>query len=187
MPPRSRTSLPASPFRLVMLTLLWCLTACPAWAAQSQPWTGKVTAVENGSTLEVSQGGRTETLLLAGVAAPELSQPWGRQAREFVQQSALGQEVTVEPQGTDHKKRPLATIILPDGRDLGAEMVKDGLAWHYQRFSKNPLLGDMQKDARADQRGLWSEPGPVPPWEWRSRHGEEAPAEGKRKKKRSNQ
>jgi endonuclease YncB( thermonuclease family) len=175
--------------RLGLAALLGLAAAGPGLAASPQsqePWSGKVVAIEDAATLEIVQGGRTERLRLAGAAPPELDQPWGRQANEFVKENALGQVVTVEPQGVDHKQRPLAHIILPDGRDLGAEMVKDGLAWHYRRWSKNPLLGDMEKDARDDRRGLWQDPKPVPPWEWRSKGGtgqEETSPKSKRKRR----
>jgi micrococcal nuclease len=160
--------------RLGLAALLGLAAAGPCLAASAQsqePWSGKVAAIEDSATLEIVHEGKSERLRLAGAAPPELDQPWGRQANEFVKENALGQVVIVEPQGVDHKKRPLAHIILPDGRDLGAEMVKEGLAWHYRRWSKNPLLGDMEKDARDDRRGLWQDPDPVPPWEWRSKGG----------------
>ena len=169
---------------LLCLGLAWCwpAVAAPPEQPARQPWSGKVAAVSDATTLEISRAGRSESLRLAGVAPPEMDQPWGRQALEFVKTSALGQTVTVEPQGLDHKKRHLAHIILPDGRDLGAEMVKEGLAWHYRRWSKNPLLGDLEKDARDEKRGLWSAPDPIAPWDWRSEgHGKSSSSKRKRK------
>jgi endonuclease YncB( thermonuclease family) len=177
--------------RLGLAALLGLALAGPAAVLAAppraeEPWSGKVTAIEDAATLEIAHGGKGERLRLAGVAPPEADQPWGRQAKEFVKENALGQVVTVEPQGVDHKQRPLAHIILPDGRDLGAEMVKEGLAWHYRRWSKNPLLGDLEKDARDERRGLWQDPKPVPPWEWRSKGGtgqEESSSKSKRKRR----
>lgn len=175
--------------RLGLAALLGLAASAPGAAASPQsqePWSGKVAAIEEASTLEVVHAGRSQRLRLAGTAPPELDQPWGREANEFVRANALGQVVIVEPQGVDHKKRPLAHIILPDGRDLGAEMVKEGLAWHYRRWSKNPLLGDMEKDARDDRRGLWQDPDPVPPWEWRSKGGasQQDPGSAAKRKRR---
>jgi endonuclease YncB( thermonuclease family) len=173
-----------------LAALLGLAAAGPGSAASShsqEPFSGKVAAIEDAATLEIVSGGKTERLRLAGAAPPELDQPWGREANEFVRANALGQVVIVEPQGVDHKKRPLAHIILPDGRDLGAEMVKEGLAWHYRRWSKNPLLGDMEKDARDERRGLWQDPDPVPPWEWRSKGGsgqQESGSTSSKKRKR---
>jgi endonuclease YncB( thermonuclease family) len=44
----------------------------------------------------------------------------------------------------------------------------------------------MEKDARDDRRGLWQDPKPVPPWEWRSKGGtgqEETSPKSKRKRR----
>ena len=50
-----------------------------------------------------------------------------------------------------------------------------GLAWHYKEFAKDQPPQERgqyafaEEEARARKAGLWSEPDPVPPWEWR--HG----------------
>lgn len=38
------------------------------------------------------------------------------------------------------------------------------LTWHYKKYSKDVSLGELEHEARAAKRGLWVEPGPVPPW-----------------------
>jgi endonuclease YncB( thermonuclease family) len=57
-------------------------------------------------------------------------------------------------------------VYLED-RDISLEMVKDGFAWHYKRYSKEAALADAEKEARKARRGLWADKDPVPPWEWR--------------------
>jgi len=59
-------------------------------------------------------------------------------------------------------------VILPDGRTLNRELVKAGLAWWYQRYSEDESLGRLEAEARAAKRGLWTEPNPIPPWQFRS-------------------
>ena len=50
-----------------------------------------------------------------------------------------------------------------------------GLAWHYKEYEKEQSPEDRQRyafaeqEARARKAGLWSEPDPTPPWDWR--HG----------------
>lgn len=161
-----RPSPHAAPCLSVLAWLLFWSLAAPAQAASPTPWSGKVTKVESGSTLEVRHGEKSERVNLAGVAAPHVGQPWGEAAKRFAMEGTQGQAVTVEPQGTDSKKGTLATVILPDGRDLGAELIKEGLAWHHRRTAKNPMLADLEKDAKAERRGLWADPKPAPPWEW---------------------
>ncbi len=45
------------------------------------------------------------------------------------------------------------------------------MAWVFDRYVTDRGLYAVQDEARAVRRGLWSDPGPVAPWEWRSRPG----------------
>ena len=47
------------------------------------------------------------------------------------------------------------------------ELLRAGLAWHYKRYSKEEELAVLEDEARANKVGLWTDPHPVPPWEWR--------------------
>ena len=40
----------------------------------------------------------------------------------------------------DRYKRLVARVVVEDGRDLGREMVRAGLAWHYVRYPRDPEL-----------------------------------------------
>jgi endonuclease YncB( thermonuclease family) len=52
-------------------------------------------------------------------------------------------------------------------RDISLEMVKDGWAWHYKRYSREAALAEAEKESRKSERGLWADNDPVPPWDWR--------------------
>ena len=59
-------------------------------------------------------------------------------------------------------------MILPDGAILNRELVKAGMCWWYRKYPPNDIiLAGLEKEAREAKRGLWVEPNPVPPWEWR--------------------
>ncbi|MEO8593049.1 MAG: thermonuclease family protein [Candidatus Solibacter sp.] len=61
----------------------------------------------------------------------------------------------------------MAEIILPDSRNLNCE-VRAGFAWWYQQYARRETVPrDLENEARAAKRGLWADPTPVPPWEWR--------------------
>jgi hypothetical protein len=54
------------------------------------------------------------------------------------------------------------------GNFINLQMGRDGFAWLYTAFSKDAALRTMpQTEARAAKRGLWIDPAPVPPWEFR--------------------
>jgi hypothetical protein len=54
------------------------------------------------------------------------------------------------------------------GGSLGHMLVRDGLGWHYDQYAPNATeLARLERQARNANRGLWSQAGPIPPWEWR--------------------
>ena len=67
----------------------------------------------------------------------------------------------------DRCRRTAAEIILPDGRNLNQELVRARLACWYQQYGcRETVLRDLEQEARAAKRWLWSDPKPVEPWEW---------------------
>jgi endonuclease YncB( thermonuclease family) len=59
-------------------------------------------------------------------------------------------------------------VLLSDGTNVNHELVKDGWCWWYRKYApENTELESLEKDAREAKKGLWADPQPVPPWEWR--------------------
>ena len=70
----------------------------------------------------------------------------------------------------DRNGRTLATVMLPDGRNLNHELVHDVWYWWYRKYAPgDTTLEGLEKGAREARIGLWADPQPVPPWEWRKR------------------
>jgi len=60
----------------------------------------------------------------------------------------------------------------------GREVGRAGLAWRYRKYAPDiGTLAQLEAEARDAKRGLWSQPNPVPPWEWRKTKGEALPGE----------
>ncbi|WP_170607795.1 thermonuclease family protein [Ruegeria arenilitoris] len=72
---------------------------------------------------------------LAGIDAPELDQPWGQKSKWAMVNICKGQIITAELDGERSYDRLVGTCYLPDGRDIGAELIKLGLALDLPRFS----------------------------------------------------
>ena len=63
-----------------------------------------------------------------------------------------------------------AGVLLPDGTNVNHALVKDGWCWWYRKDAPgNKELESLEAEARDGKRGLWADPHPVPPWEWRKR------------------
>lgn len=75
------------------------------------------------------------SLRLAGVDAPEQDQPYGINAKQALIRLCQGNEVRAVLSGGRSHGRFVATCYLPDGRDLGAELVKIGLALDWPKYS----------------------------------------------------
>jgi endonuclease YncB( thermonuclease family) len=72
---------------------------------------------------------------LAGIDAPELDQPYGRKSMWAMHALCKGHVITVELTGETTHDRLVGVCHLPDGRDLAAELVKQGLALDWALFS----------------------------------------------------
>lgn len=126
--------------------------------------------VLDGDTILVEHEGQTDKVDLWGIDCPELSQPYGQQARQFTINRVLGQMVRVRVKG-HHKGRVLAFVDSGPGSTLNEELVGGGLGWFYPRQSKDTFLIPLLQDtARQDRRGLWADKDPVAPWQWRKSH-----------------
>lgn len=87
--------------------------------------------ITDGDTIRIE---RTQ-IRLFGVDAPELNHPYGEQAKWVQHKLCKGQIVRAEVTDEDCHGRTVARCYLPDGRDLSAEMVKQGLAIDWPKFS----------------------------------------------------
>jgi micrococcal nuclease len=130
---------------------------------------GPVVSVADGDTLTVRVGRHTEKIRLYGIDCPERHQAFGARARRATRELTDGGPVRAEVIGRDEYGRLLAEVFLADGRSLNRELVRRGLAWWYRRYSTDATLAALEAEARAARRGLWAEPHPVPPWEFRRR------------------
>ena len=79
----------------------------------------------------------------------------------------FGKMVTIKVETIDRYKRIVGEVILPDGKNLNQELVNAGLAWWYRKYSNDETLGELEEEARKAKRGLWNDPNPIPPWEFR--------------------
>ncbi len=155
----------ANPITTLPLFLGIALVASQALATD---FTGRVVVVSHGDTLTVLHSGKAERIRLSGIDCPEKRQPFGKRAKQFTARLTYGKEVTVKDLGQGRDGRTIADVILPDGRVLNRELVKAGFAWWYRRYAPDDgTLAQLEQEAKGAKRGLWADPHPVPPWEWR--------------------
>jgi micrococcal nuclease len=176
-----RTALWGAAAAIAIGALAWIATGRPpARAQRAHPpdgaFEGKVVAVIDGDTLDVMYEGAAVRVRLAEIDCPEKKQPFGQKAKQRASALASGRTVRVEVRTKDRYGRAVARVVLPDGGSLNEALLRDGFAWWYRRYSKDDRLGAIEKEAREAKRGLWSQPDPKPPWQFR--HGARKHREG---------
>jgi endonuclease YncB( thermonuclease family) len=113
--------------REIFVAILLCFTVLPAVA---ETLTGKVTKVRDGDTIEVDG----TAIRLQGVAAPERREAGGRAARDFMRRLVDGKPVRCVTTSERSWDRQIG-ICYRDGEDIGAEIIRAGLARDCPRFS----------------------------------------------------
>lgn len=171
---------------ILFLTLL-CLVSAPLAVAREPSgapeapavFEGRVVKVVDGDTIDVLWRKQPIRVRFLGIDTPERAQAFGAKASEFVKRATRGGTVKVVGAANDGRKRRLAEIFLPGGASLNRQLVQAGLAWHYVHYSDDATLAALERQARQKKLGLWADPSPVPPWEFRAakREGSKGKAE----------
>jgi len=153
---------------LKLWVLIGLVTLMSTGFAVGESFTGKVVNVTDGDTVVVLRAGNIqEKIRLAEIDCPEKSQAFGQRAKQFTLDKAAQKNVTVEVRDHDRYGRTVGEVFLPDGKSLNRELVRNGYAWWYRQYSKDLSLGENEQEARSARRGLWSDPNPIPPWDFR--------------------
>lgn len=140
---------------LVAVALLLCISPT---AAQT---------VTDGDTIKMDG----TTYRLWGIDAPETKQDcadgWtaGKAATTYLYGLIRGHKVTCETKDTDRYGRTVA-ICRSDGRDLGADMVRAGMALAFVRYSRDYV--EQERSAKAERLGIHARACEAP-WDWRAR------------------
>lgn len=165
-------------FLVVSLALIPYLGSCkgqstliqsPVPYAAHESFPAYVIRVADGDTITVSDAyDQQHRIRFAEIDAPESpDQPYYDKATQYVIDRVAQRPVTIVVKDKDRYGRIVGEIILPDGNSLNRELVAQGFAWWYRQYSHDETIGVLEAQARTARRGLWADPSPVPPWEWR--------------------
>ena len=118
-----------------------------------------------------------------GIDAPERRQPYGNASKDSLSRLVFNRNVEARCYKRDRYGRNVCRVFTREGgKDVGLEMVRAGLAWWFREYAKEQTPEEQgayqgaEDAARMTKRGLWKEPKPVPPWEWRRQQALESHA-----------
>ncbi|MFG6100565.1 thermonuclease family protein [Leptothoe sp. ISB3NOV94-8A] len=136
-------------------------------------------SIYDGDTLRVTDGTAEIKLRLCGVDAPEIGQPMGVTSRDHLRvlvDQGEGGQIIVVPIEKDRYGRTVADLFVPVGGEeeihVNSQMVMDGMAYHYERYSGScpqpEILVRAENIARGRSVGVWgAKSDAVKPWEHR--------------------
>ncbi len=170
------------------LLALWGITAlliagCSGDAGKPPTGPYRIAEVFDGDSFNLNAAnGRIVRVRIAGIDAPEKSQPYAQKAKDSLTELLSSGPITLEPIKVDPYQRWIANVRIGD-RDVGREQIARGYAWFFTRYRQdlNEAVqvdyGRAEHEARETRRGLWAglsakgNPAlyPEPPWEFRQR------------------
>jgi micrococcal nuclease len=154
------------PNPIPILLLITFLLASPIDLATDP--VGKVVGVSDGDTITVLVDKKPIKIRLEGIDAPEAKQSFGNRSKQALSDLVFGKEVRVKKTGEDRYGRSLG-FVSRDGIEINAKMIQDGWARRYKKYNQDSKFADLERQARAAKRGLWAEPNPLAPWDFRDR------------------
>ena len=158
-------------FKNTFIIILFCLINVHLFASTVIPDTIYATVVKvvDGDTVHLKHDeyGKIK-VRLADIDAPEKDQPFGKEATNSLSKLISGKLVKFNKVAIDKYNRIVGLIYYKE-TEINYYLVRNGLAWSYDRYNRRKKIRDAENIARKEQINLWSKQGasPIPPWEWR--------------------
>jgi len=130
-----------------------------------------------------AKDGSTVRVRIAGIDAPEKTQPYSNKAKDSLTELLQSGSIGLQPVKVDAYDRWVANVSIGD-RDLGLAQIQRGYAWYFVRYKKDigeaqqQRYAEAERSARDARLGLWAgidasvrNPAlmPEPPWKFRER------------------
>ncbi|MCA9070602.1 MAG: thermonuclease family protein [Planctomycetaceae bacterium] len=125
---------------------------------------GIVVGISDGDTLTILDADKKQhKIRLHGIDSPEKGQPFGDRAKHALSEKVFKKRILAVKTDLDRYGRTVAEVYVDD-RLINQEMVSEGWAWHYVKYSDSEALADAEEKARSKNLGLWGGQKPIPPW-----------------------
>jgi endonuclease YncB( thermonuclease family) len=154
--------------------------------ATAETLSGRVVGISDGDTLTVLVEKRHVKVRIKGIDAPEKGQPFAERSKQNLARMAFQKDARLECHKKDQYGREVCKVwVQPSdcptcGKtlDVGHAQVIAGMAWWFRKYIREQTLEDggryesSEEEARLRRLGLWNDPQPIPPWEWRRQEWE---------------
>ncbi len=156
----------------ILQKLLFGLTLAFSVLAHGETISGRVVGISDGDTLTVLDPSNSQfKIRLAAIDAPEKLQPFGQRGKQKLSDLCYGKHASVQVVSIDRYGRTVGDVDCA-GINANQAMVESGFAWVYRKYDKgHEHLYPLEEEARNARRGLWADPNPTAPWDWRKAKG----------------
>ena len=147
--------------KLFLLSLLVILLP------SSDSFYAKVVGIQDGDSIVIlTEDNLQLKIRLEGIDCPELYQDFGQNAKQATTALCFNKKVRIKKSGVDRYGRTLAYVYV-GSLCINNELLRQGMAWHYKEYNHDLALAELEEVAHKKKIGLWSQPEPVSPWDWR--------------------
>lgn len=134
---------------------------------------GRVVRIADGDTVTVLDANNAQhRIRLTQIDAPESKQAFSRVSKDALSDLIASKEVIVKIDGIDRYQRVLGEIFVAD-KNINLHMVRQGFAWAYTQYVTDNSYFEAQEAAKKERLGLWRDPHPIAPWEYRRQQREQ--------------
>ena len=136
---------------------------------------GLVVGISDGDTLTLLDAEKVQhKIRRSGIDAPGKKQAFGQTSNAALLACAFSKRVSIQRNKEDRYRRKVGRVMSA-GTDCSLQQIQSGMAWHYKKYQGEQPMDERQEYIRAEELaqkkrvGLWSDPSPLPPWEFRAR------------------
>lgn len=127
----------------------------------------KVVGVSDGDTFTCLTNDKQQLKIrMNQIDAPEKNQDFGQASKKALSAMIFGKVVGLKTNGTDKYGRTIAEAFY-DGKNINKAMVAGGYAWAYREYMTDNEYASLETTARSNTTGLWSQPNPTYPSDFR--------------------
>ena len=153
-------------FLLCSLLFLSCTTDTTS-LPKGNSISGKVVKIIDGDTFDVLKDDHTTIRVrMFGIDCPERRQDYYQVCKDALAEYIFGKNIELVSHGRDVYHRTLA-VVFYQKENINLKMIQNGFAWHFKRYSSDPVMTAAENKARNAKIGLWKMDNAIAPWDYR--------------------